>query len=630
MAAKTLDLAPCCRRPMIAVLLLVIAAVGNSTVGLAAEVKTHKPSQKWALLIGVNDYAYLNKLKFCATDVQKLESQLLEAGFAKDQITLLNDSATDRKYIPSKTNIETQIDLICKMAEEGDVILLAFSGHGLERRGHGFLCPQDAKVDGTGDSLISIDWVYQKLGKSKASLRLMVVDACREEIEPDSTRGAGDLVKDATQFVEQLATVPKGTVLLNSCGPGEFAREDKRLSQGVFSHFLVQGLSGAADENGDGVVTVGELAKYTSRETKKYVARQYAYSQIPYVKQDAEVGALDYDIGRVKKTALASVQPPPVEIIPPKIVVPAPKSPEPKPLEKDPFKLTGSERAGETRSSASGIKFQFIPAGDFVMGSPESEKGYDGTHKDDEKPHRVRISRPFFLGTYTVTQEEYQAVMGSNPSYFSTGGSGADEIKGLNSKRLPVEMVSWFDALEFCNKLSEREGRQPMYRLTSIERDSGKIGKAEVAAVERGNGYRLPTEAQWEYACRAGTTGPFHFGDTLSGRGANCEGKIPYGTDTKGPSVGRTTEVGSYNRPNDWGLQDMHGNVFQWCWDWYEGAYYAKSPSSDPQGPLSGSNRVVRGGSWYSGAVGCRAASRDGHAPGERGSRFGFRLALVP
>jgi formylglycine-generating enzyme required for sulfatase activity len=246
-----------------------------------------------------------------------------------------------------------------------------------------------------------------------------------------------------------------------------------------------------------------------------------------------------------------------------------------------------------------GLKMQLvlIPPGEFQMGSPADEASRD----TDETQHRVRITKPFYLGMYEVTQAEWEAVMGNQPSYFSRGGDGKDIVSGLDTSRFPVESVSWEEATEFCRKLGAREGKP----------------------------YRLPTEAEWEYACRAGTTTPFHFGSTLNGDNANVDGRYPYGTMTKGRYLERPTDVGSY-RANAFGLHDMHGNVWEWCSDWYDEDYYSTSAASgpDPTGPSEGSYRVYRGGSWDDYAAGCRSAYRYGYAPTRRWDDLGFRLAL--
>ncbi len=248
-----------------------------------------------------------------------------------------------------------------------------------------------------------------------------------------------------------------------------------------------------------------------------------------------------------------------------------------------------------------GMKMALIPAGEFMMGSPEDEKersSAEGPH------HRVRITKPFYLGVYAVTQEEYQQVTGKNPSYFSRDGGGKSLVAGKNTGRFPVENVSWDDAMEFCRRLSALPEEKAARHV-----------------------YGLPTEAQWEYACRAGTTTPFSFGSVCNGRQANCDGNYPCGTKEKGPYLGRTTTVGSYE-PNAFGLYDMHGNVWQWCAGGFGNGYYSASPTDDPTGPTSGLYRVNRGGGWVSTAGGCRSADRGINAPGAY-PYLGFRVSLA-
>jgi formylglycine-generating enzyme required for sulfatase activity len=222
-----------------------------------------------------------------------------------------------------------------------------------------------------------------------------------------------------------------------------------------------------------------------------------------------------------------------------------------------------------------GMKLRLIPAGEFMMGSPGTESNRSG----NETQHGVSITKPFYLGVTEVTQEQYQKVMGTNPSQF----------KGPKN---PVEKVSWADAVEFCRKLS----------AMPAEKTAGHV-------------YRLPTEAEWEYACRAGTTTKYSFGDDVSRLGDY--GWFGDNSDSKTHPVGE-------KKPNAWGLYDMHGNVWEWCQNRY-GAYPSGS-ATDPTSATSGSFRVDRGGGWINDARNCRSASRGRLSPGYRRNVLGFRV----
>ena len=244
------------------------------------------------------------------------------------------------------------------------------------------------------------------------------------------------------------------------------------------------------------------------------------------------------------------------------------------------------------------------------MGSPDSEPGhFDDESKTDEIRHTVTVS-DFYMGRYPVTQKQYEAIMGDNPSYF----------KGAN---LPVEKVTWYDAAEFCNRLSEREGLEQVYAITNITRYGHEILYETVTADWTKNGYRLPTEAEWEYACRAGTTTPFNTGNNITTDQANYDGEHPYNNGPKG-ECGKTTVPADSFAPNVWGLYDMHGNVYEWCWDWY-GKYYAQA-QTNPKGLDDGNDRVYRGGAYNSSGQRLRSAYRGRFVPYYRSSVIGFRV----
>jgi formylglycine-generating enzyme required for sulfatase activity len=245
-----------------------------------------------------------------------------------------------------------------------------------------------------------------------------------------------------------------------------------------------------------------------------------------------------------------------------------------------------------------------IPPGSFMMGSTDEEvqaayqnasclgeRAKLGWFTGEKPRHRVTIRDGFSMGKYEVTQGQWQAIMGNNPSEFQNCGTNC-----------PVENVSWNDAQEFIQKLN---------------------------AMNDGYLYRLPSEAEWEYACRAGTTTAFAFGDSLSSDQANFAGDCPYGGAGKGVYRGKTTPVGSF-QPNAWGLYDMHGNVYEWCQDWYHDSY--NGAPNDGSAWLSGGeqkNRVLRGGSWSIIASQLRSAYRYQYKPDARLSYHGLRVVAI-
>ena len=258
-----------------------------------------------------------------------------------------------------------------------------------------------------------------------------------------------------------------------------------------------------------------------------------------------------------------------------------------------------------------------VASGTFTMGSPTSEVD----RYDNETQHQVKLTQNFYIGKYEVTQEQYETVMGTNPSNFKT-----DAASGETQSRRPVEMVSWYDALVFCNKLSIREGLSPAYSINgktnptewgTVPTSSDTIWNA-VTIVSSSTGYRLPTEAQWEYAARGGQS-------------ANNSYKIYSGSNTVGDvawydgnSGIKTHEVGT-KAANELGLHDMSGNVREWCWDW-RGGDYSSGVQTDPSGASSGSGRALRGGYWGDTARYARSAYRGIYIPYDRYFALGFRL----
>ena len=347
----------------------------------------------------------------------------------------------------------------------------------------------------------------------------------------------------------------KGFVTLASCGPDQESHESPKLAHGVFTYCLAQGLEGKADRDRDGWIDFDELYRYSWDKTRLRVWEEFRRKQEPL--KDVRVQGV---------LVLAKARPGPPPPTPPRPAVARSRPARPLPPLNPPRPFTNSI----------GMKLVHTKRGTFLMGSPAGEKGRD----DDEGPtHRATISTGFYISVYEVTQGQYGQVMGTNPARFQMG------------QNYPVEQVSWHKAVEFCKKLSAMEGKA----------------------------YRLPTETEWEYACRAGSTTRFSFGDSDAKLGEYAWFWHESGKPTTTHPVGQ-------KRPNGWGVYDMHGSVWEWCQDGY-GAYSAGT-ATDPCGSSTGDSRVVRGGSYLSQSRFCRSAVRFSLHPSSRNYQIGFRVVI--
>jgi formylglycine-generating enzyme len=571
---------------------LVMLCVGSITS--AAEPKV---SERWALLVGVDDYANANDLQYCGADQTALRDRLMTVGFRAENIILLNDKATENKYRPSRGNIEQQLKLVINSAEADDLLVIGFSGHGVSLNGKSFLCPNDASL-GDPTTLISLDSIYDQLHDCAARFKLMLVDACRN----DPTVG-GARSFSATEGTKQLARslqelkMPEGVVLLNSCAPGEISWEEEKFGHGVFMHYVLEAMTGAGDDDGDGAVSLHELQHYAASRTKSYVIGKFNSTQRPFYRSEGEDEVMDFALLPVRGGAIRPVTPvtPNPNVAPPEHVI----------------------------TNSIGMKFRLIPPGEFLMGSPES----DEAAPNDEKPqHRVQITRGFAMGIHEVTVGQYRSF--SNAARYKTvpeqlGAGTLGWVGGATplaqrpqfnwrtwwanqTDEHPVLNITIEDALAFCTWLSRVEGKP----------------------------YRLPTEAEWEYACRAGTTTRFPGGDDESilqtiANVADASAKQFNLGGTYGPwddGDAMTSPVGKY-QPNAFGLYDMCGNAREFCSDWYGSDYYASSPSTDPRGPAQGESQVVRGGGWLSHPLQARSARRFHMPPPMRtNAAIGFRV----
>ena len=499
---------------------------------------------KYAILIGVNDYENIRSLSYAKNDTEALRNQLIAIGFEPGNIeTLVCGGAT--KNLPTKRRIETVISGVLNRAKEGDFVLLSMSGHGIEVEGKAQFCPMDTDPDDMTATTIPIKDIFAMLEQSKASLKLMIVDACRDN--PFLTRSVRGV-----SVLPTIPSPPEGIWLLQSSSPGEQSWEDDEIKRGIFTHYLVEGLGGKAADS-DGKVTFLGLSKYASDATQHRVFGKHRKEQRPYYS------------GKGRDPV----------IVPPKSSNHFDTSPKPQSGERQP-----GERMVLIINQVE-YPFRWCPPGEF------DRKSLSG----NDPEHVVKISRGFWMLETEVTQRMWKSFMNSNPS----------GLIGISTER-PVESVSWADCQDYIAQLNSTNWGE--WKPDAFDPSYFR--------------FSLPTEAQWEYACRAGTTTAYHTGEKLTKVQANIGGN-PSGT----------VNVKSYpDNANAWGLYDMHGNVSEWCLDsWRE-----KYPGVDVTDPLNDtphSRRVHRGGNYDTATWGCQSASRSSADRTSKSKNIGLRLVLV-
>ncbi|MDO4583375.1 MAG: SUMF1/EgtB/PvdO family nonheme iron enzyme [Planctomycetia bacterium] len=573
-------------------------------------------ARKFALLVGVTDYVEMSGLTCCVKDIHAIRNQLIKLGFKENDIYIL-ESGKAMKDLPSRRNILERLDLVLGQTQAGDMFFFAFAGHGAETGREQYICPAETELENLSETAVPIPLILKKLEESEARFKWLVVDACRNN--PFNRRVPG------ATTLQRIDNPPKGVLLLQSCGQDEYSHEDRNLGQGIFTASFVEALSGKADQNQDGTLTLMEVCSYTTESTNRRALDLFQKYQRPYFNGDITDFVLTEDLNRPKAIAYfdaaqklrrekkydeakreidkaLELYPEDQEYLDERGIIQgyveqiaekarlleekrlaeeARKKAEeeakrlaniPRPVPGSTPQIlpaSGGRTAGERMTKTiNGVEYAFrwCPAGSFTMGAGVSY----------EKDHTVRLTKGFWMLETEVTQRMWKSVMGENPSGFSNAGYRKDEVSGMNTDNFPVENVSWEDCQEFCRKLRSL-----------------------------GLNVQLPTEAQWEYACRAGTTGEY-------GGTGNLDDMGWY----KDNSDERTHEVKT-KKPNAWGLYDMHGNVWEWCQDWY-----------DSEGPRSGTYRVYRGGGWINYAEHCRSANRYYDTPTFRGNYLGFRPVL--
>lgn len=310
--------------------------VASSTV-IAMEKPAPSERGRWAVLVGVDQYVQAESLKFCGADQRSLRDRLVASGFPAEQVILLHDKAQDRKYQPYKGNIEKQLDLMLNLVEEEDVVVVALSGHGVHLDGKSYFCPTDADLDDP-QTLVSLDALYKKFENSVAALKVLFVDACRNDPRLPGRRAGRKLSprEEAREFTKSLERPPHGVVLLNSCTAGEVSYEDQEIGHGVFMHYVLEGLQGEADADGNGRVSIEELSRFANAKTKSFVLRKFNDVQRPFLKGDVTVDVLDFELARASGPNVAS-----------------------------------SSRNAKSIINSIGMNLTLIPAGEFEMGSEE-------------------------------------------------------------------------------------------------------------------------------------------------------------------------------------------------------------------------------------------------------------------
>ncbi|WP_461256017.1 SUMF1/EgtB/PvdO family nonheme iron enzyme [Treponema sp. R80B11-R83G3] len=432
-----------------------------------------------------------------------------------------------------------------------------YAGHGVQSNGENYLIPVDANIQSESflrRQSISVQEMLDELNDAGNDLNVVVLDACRDN--PFAWKRSG------SRGLQVVGNQPADSIIVFATSAGSTA-SDGTGRNGLFTGHLLERLKTPGIEVAEVFrLTMGDVVRASGSQQRPAVYNQFAGQA--YLGSKPQVA-----------TTTTTTQPQQTATQPAQT------------MQSTTNQQSASLPAGMVR----------INGGTFTMGSPANEP----SRSSNEGPqHQVTVSS-FYMGKYEVTQKEYQEVMGTNPSNF----------KGDN---LPVEQVSWYDAVEYCNKRSQKEGLTPAYTRNGDN----------VTWNKNANGYRLPTEAEWEYACRAGTTTPFSTGNNVTTSQANYDGNNPYNNNAKGEYRQKTMAVGSFS-PNALGLYDMHGNVWEWCWDWY--GNYSSGSQTDPIGTSSGSYRVGRGGSWYNSAEDVRSGYRfNYYAPYDRGSGIGFRL----
>ncbi|QEH38792.1 Serine/threonine-protein kinase pkn1 [Aquisphaera giovannonii] len=583
------------RSPLRIALALLLAP---SLAAAASAGREGKPGASYALLVGVRAYDpnELHELAYSEEDVTGLAEVLRAGGYEPTNVVLMTQTLGARRprLLPVAANIRKELKLLLEDLEPADSVVVAFAGHGVQFAGEkaNYFCPADARL-ADRSTLIPLDEVYKELEACRAGLKLLLVDACRNDPRTKNSRSRAEVDLESLSR-PQVVPPPGGVMAFFSCSEGEKAQEYEELKHGVFFHFVIKGLGGEADLDGDSLVSPEELAQYAKRRVRDYVREKNGVRQMP------ELRGTSRDLFPLVRLA------------------------GPGAADTSKTRTPAAGGADSPITNSLGMKLVPIPAGSFLMGSADDEDA-----EDDEKPaHPARITRPFHLGATEVTVGQFRRFVEAT-GYRTEAERGGKGCRGWNESKgrfeadpkynwrdpgfpqtdeHPVSNVTWNDAAAFCAWLGSKEAAT----------------------------YRLPTEAEWEYACRAGTTSRYASGpdpESLASVGNVADGtaraKFPdWTTIAARDGHAFAAPVGRFPA-NAWGLHDMHGNVWEWCRDGYDEHAYEHAAPDDPAGPSEAPRRVYRGGSWADDPRYARSARRVGVKPDYRCYDLGFRVARV-
>ncbi|HEX4947266.1 MAG TPA: SUMF1/EgtB/PvdO family nonheme iron enzyme [Blastocatellia bacterium] len=536
--------------------------------------RQNSSERRIALIIGNSAYA-LGPLANPVNDARDLAATLRQA-----QFEVLYGENQNRRQMR---------DLIRQFGEKlrhSNTGLFYFAGHGVQVNDTNFLIPIGAEITKETeieDESVSVNFVLAQMEEAQNTLNIVILDACRDNPFARSLRSG-------KRGLAVTRNAPTGTLIAYATAAGSVARDGEGRN-GLFTQELLTNLK-----------TPGLTLEHVFRRTRTSVRNKSSGQQVPYEYTSVEGedfyflppnGAAPFVPKPAARVSVIGVPLTAMSFVTAQVATNG-----------NVMKKQQGQCYGFTEDLGNGTTLEMveIPGGTFLMGSTSSavqEAFEDGKRYDKfmkykafmgEKPqHQVRING-FAMSRYEVTQAQWRAIMGNNPAH------------NTSDMNLPVEQVNWAEAQEFCRKLSERTERH----------------------------YRLPTEAEWEYAARAGTTTAFAFGKSISVQIANYDGNYPYQRAAKGHFRFKTVLVGSLGVANRWGLFDMHGNVWEWCEDvWHES--YEEAPSDGSSWTNGGdpNQRVIRGGAWDLPAFACRAAIREGAKPDSRDLSIGFRVVAA-